>query len=215
LVLILKIKKVHIMNLKKIIRCIVIGALFLLPVGSAAAIEISLSPSTQNVTLGDTVNVDVDITGLGDGAPLSLSIFDLDVTFDSSILDFNSVVFGDPVLGDQLDLFGLGGFTDVLPGAGFVNLFELSFDFASDLDTLQFGDFTLATLTFDSLAAGTSALDIFVNDLGDADGLPLTATTTGASVEVIKDTTSTPEPSTIILLGLGMTALIFGRRRKQ
>ncbi len=206
------------MNLKKIIRCAAIGAFFLLPVGSAAAIEISLSPSTQNVMLGDTVNVDVDITGLGDGAPLSLSIFDLDVTFDSSILDFNSVVFGDPVLGDQLDLFGFGSFTDVLPGVGFVNLFELSFDFASDLDSLQSGNFTLATLTFDSLAAGTSALDIFVNDLGDPDGLPLTATTIGANVEVIQDTTTPttmPEPSTIILLGLGVTALVLGRRRKQ
>ncbi len=96
--------------------CLALFASLLFPAGSATAIEISLTPSTPTITLGDTVNLDLNITGLGDFSPQSLGVFDLDVTFDSSILGFNNAVFGDPVLGDQLDLFGLGSLTNVLAG---------------------------------------------------------------------------------------------------
>jgi hypothetical protein len=53
--------------------------------------------------------LNIFISGLGDGTAPSLSTFDLDISFDPTILAFSTAVFGDPILGDQLDIWGLGG----------------------------------------------------------------------------------------------------------
>ena len=75
-------------------------------------------------------------------------------------------------------------------GSGKVNLFELSFNTPAELDSLQAGDFTLGTLIFDVVGAGTSILGITVNSLGDADGNPLTVT--------LENGTVTSQPGTLI-----------------
>lgn len=201
--------------IKKIISGFAFLLVFSLAASSALAIQLSLSPSTQDVTLGDAVTVDVDISGLGDFSPDSLGVFDIDILFDPTILNFDSVLFGDPVLGDQLDLFGFGSFTDVTSGAGAVNLFELSFDLASDLDSLQAGGFTLASLTFNTLGVGSGALDIQINGLGDALGLPLTADTVSARVNVIDDSPPSPmpEPNVLWLLAVGLLGLFMNNHR--
>ena len=152
--------------------------------------------------------------GLGDFAPDSLSTFDLDVSFDASVLGFNNVSFGDPILGDQLDLFGFGSITDATPGGGIVNLFELSFDLPGDLDTLQAGSFTLAVLTFDALATGTSALTVGINAIGDAIGDPLSATVSDGSIAV-SPAIAVPEPASISLFIVALVALGFMSRRHK
>ena len=73
------------------------------------AISISLEPLAQTVVLGNPVNVAVRIADLGTpGAPPALSTFDLDISFDPGLLAFSQATFGDPVLGNQLDVLGLG-----------------------------------------------------------------------------------------------------------
>lgn len=156
---------------------------------AAAQITIDIVPSSQDASLGTMVAVDLVISGLGDFAAPSLGTFDLDVTFDPVILAFNSAVFG-----DQLDLFGLGSITEVFPGVMNVNLFELSLDDPADLDTLQPGSFTLATLTFDTIASGTSPLELFINALGDALGDPLEAEPGSGRVRV----SDVPEAAEVI-----------------
>jgi hypothetical protein len=115
----------------------------------AQAVSLSLEPSAQTVVLGNLVDVAVRIADLDIPA---LSTFDLDISFDPGILTFSQATFGDPVLGDQLDILGLGSLTDAIPGVGVVNLFELSFDLPEDLTALQAPSFTLATLTFSTTA---------------------------------------------------------------
>ena len=184
-----------------------IAAVLLLAGTAAHAISLGFSPTDQAVGVGSSVDVDLVISGLGDFMPDSLGVFDLDVLYDSAILGLTNVAFGDPGLGDQLDLFGFGSFTGVGAVAGGTNLFEISFDSPLDLDTLQPGSFTLARLTFDVLAQGKSPLDLANVLLGDAGGNPLSATVTPGSIAGI------PEPGTITLFLMGGLALGFAVRR--
>ena len=77
------------------------------------------------------------------------------------------MIYGDPVLGDQLDILVFGVPTTTTPGVGTVNLFELSLDAPGVLDTIQAGSFTLATITFATLALGTSGIDPSIIALGN------------------------------------------------
>jgi len=179
-----------------------IAVLGFLQLGTVSAAVVSFSPSSQNVALGDSVSVDLRISGLGDDI---LSAFDLDISFDASILDFQSFTFG-----TGLDTFGLGTLNDAADfGGGLVNVFELSFDLDADLEFFQPNDFVLGTFNFDTLSYGTSALDISVIGLAGALGLPLDAELRSGSVSVV------PVPAAIWLFGTGLIGLIgFSKRRK-
>lgn len=193
-------------------RAILIATMAFLAVADANASVIGVSPTTQTVALGDTVGVEIDISGLGTNAAPSISIFDLDLAFDPALLLYSSASFGDPVLGDQLDLFV--GFSDAFAtdlGGGVVNFYELSYDFPFDLEDFQADAFTMVTVNFDTLAAGTSALTLTLNTLGDAFGDPLDATLESGSVTV--EPASVPEPVTSSLLAFGLLGLAIGRRR--
>ncbi|MFQ5658070.1 MAG: PEP-CTERM sorting domain-containing protein [Candidatus Methylomirabilales bacterium] len=195
--------------MKKLIISILLGLGISLTASPVQAmITLGFEPVEQVVPLGQSVDVDITISGLGDFAPDSLGTFDLDVGFDPDILDFSAVTFGDPILGDQLDLLGFGSFTSVTPGVGVVNLFELSLDFPGDLDTFQPGAFSLVTLTFDTKSIGTSPLELAVNSLGDAFGFLLAGTVESGKVDVV------PEPGTFLLMGVGLAGMAGLRRRR-
>lgn len=58
---------------------------------------------------------------------------------DPAILGFGSSTFGDPILGNQLDIAGYGTYWAVDTATpGQLNVFEISLDLAADLDALQF-----------------------------------------------------------------------------
>ena len=168
----------------------------------ASATIISFSPSSQLVNVGSTTTVDLIISGLGDGAAPSLGTFDLDIGFDASVLTFNGATFG-----NQLDLFGLGDINSVTAGVGTINLFEVSLESAADLDSLQAGSFTLATLSFTALSDGSSPLSISVNALGDSLGDPLQAELVAGSINSIRNINTVPEPSSLLLVGIGMLGM--------
>ena len=195
---------------------IVLLGLSLFLTTNSQAISIGFSPVSQDVLVGELVSVDLVISGLGDGTAPSLGAFDLDIEFDPAVLAFNSVAFGDPILGDQLDLMGWGSFT-IFDGttAGVVTLLEDSNDEAWVLNDFQPSSFTLASLSFDTLSVGTTDLNITHIELGNADGDPVSADVTGASVSVVSSA-SLPEPGTFFLLvGTVAAGGYFERRRRR
>ena len=162
---------------------------------------IELTAPGQPVLTGSSFNVDASISGLGNFMPNSLSIFDLNISYDPSLISFNSAAFG-----DQLDLLELGSISSSnVASQGVINLFELSIDNPADLDTLQPGAFSLATLSFNAVDIGTSPLEITVLELGDAIGDPITASLRNTSVSVI-----VPESSTMpyALVCIGFIAIV-------
>jgi len=185
-------------------------ALSIIPAVRAEATSIQIVPAVQ-VLGGGPVDVGLRISGLTDLAAPSIGTFDLDLTFDAALLAVSSIAYGDPVFGDQLDLFGAGSITAATIGAGVVNLLELSLDSEADLNALQADEFTLVTIRFDVLGFGTSPLSLTVNTLGDAAGDPLEATVGTGSVTIEAPTAAVPEPTTSLLVGTGL--LLAARRR--
>jgi len=185
----------------------IIGAAIIASWSNASAVMLGFDVLTSRINTGDTVEVGVTISGLGDQSPDSLSTFDLDVWYDEGILSFNDAIFGDSVLGNQLDLLAFGTLNAVTRGTGVINLMELSFDLPDDLDMLQAGSFTLATLSFTAISAGTSVLDLTINALGDSLGDSLSASATSESVAV-------SEPSVLVLMGIGFLGIALANAKR-
>lgn len=193
-------------QMKKILRMALATVSLLVATLPSYALTISLTPTSQTVDVGQTLQFDLVVTGLGSGAAPSLGTYDLDISFDPGILNFSGAVFGDAMQGNQLDLFGFLSINAATTGVGTVNLFELSFDDPTDLNLLQSENFTLATLSFSALSSGTSSLGINVNALGDAFGDPLTAQLVGAQATV-NQASPVPEPSGLALAMAGLLTL--------
>lgn len=197
---------------------IILGlGLMLLALRSAAlAISLDVLPASQSIGVGQAVSVSLVISGLSDMTAPSLSTFDLDVSFDATLLSLRTLdANGDGVMDSvrldphsQLDLRGRGGnpLAASLVGLGSLNLFGISLDTPANLDTLQAGNFTLATVTFDAVASGISSLALTVNVFGDAQGNPLATTVGTGSIQVTAS--AVPEPGTVALLGLGLLVLV-------
>jgi hypothetical protein len=174
-----------------------------LPSRGAAQISLTLEPSPQSISVGDSASMDLVVSGLGNLSAPSLGGFDFDLTYDSTIISANSLTFG-----SFLDL-GIGSlqFSD-LATAGAIHLDEVSFESSTDLNNTQPDSFTLATLGFTGLAAGISAIDFSFASLSDEQAQSLTAfSTTGGTIEVTRLTGIPDLGSTASLLLLGIVSL--------
>ena len=177
-------------------------ALSLLYAPAARATTITLSEFEALAIQGTPVEIAIQISGLGLGSAPSLGAFDLVVSFDPLHFAFPSVVFGDPGLGDQLDVSGSGGPKITTQGPGSQRVAEISFDPEVLLNAFQADAFTLATLIFDPIVTGPTPtlFELSANAVGDAAGDPL-------------EVTIVPEPSSFPLLAAALAALVAARRR--
>jgi len=179
----------------------VVVSVFLLTPGVCRAVTLTVSPSMSTAAQGSVVDVAIRISELGLFSAPSLATYDLVLDFDSTVLSLSSVDFGDPILGDRLDVLGLGVLAVSSPAAGSVNLFELSFDTTADLNALQEDAFVLATVHLNAIGVGDGGLGLLVNALGDAEAQALDASTIINPLTIV-----VPEPSSTALLGLGLFA---------
>lgn len=180
------------------------GLLFCTLCTSALAVpQLELNPLQSSVTFGSTVGVELRIGGLDDA--IALSAFDVQIFFDPAVL-----AYVDSAFGDQLDLFGLGDVRGAETGDASLNVWEISLDSPGDLLNGQADAFTLATLNFQAVGKGFSALTLSLNAMADADGNSLPAQLGEAGVSV----SAVPLPavgySLVALLGLPLA----GRRRR-
>ena len=189
----------------------ILGAAALLTATTAQAISLGFDPASPVGPVGSSVDVNLTISGLGDFSPDSLSTFDIDVLYDPAMLALAGAAIGDPlsISGDQLDPLGIGTINSVSSTPGTANLFDLSFDPAIALDTLQPGSFTLATLTFRVSKVSTSPLAFGKMILGDSVGGLFAQPVSAVSANV----TAVPEPSTITLFLMGSLVLGAAWRR--
>lgn len=177
--------------------------LYALSMSAQSAILVSVNTGTSQINTGDIVSFTLDISGLGSG--VALSSYMLSVGFDPNLLQFNSAVFGDPLLGDQLDIAGLGlNAPSALAGVDLVNLIEFSLDDSAPLLENQTHNFTLASLFFTSILPGISSLDLTIDSLSDTEGNSLSAESISGSVSI----NAIPVPATFWLFTPALAVLM-------
>lgn len=176
-----------------------------------AAPVLSFNPTSQAVTLGDAVSVDIVLSGLEEGGlDQILSAFDVSVSYDSSILNATLLsIFVTPP-------FGIDPLINASSSSGEVQWDLTSFATDAALQAVQGNAVTLGTLTFATLSAGTSALKFSAIDLTGLGALALDPSVLDGSITVNKPNGngSVPEPSAIMLMALAALGMTAEKRRK-
>jgi hypothetical protein len=176
----------------------------------ADPIILSIAPATETVSEGSIVSIAIDISGLRTDAAPALGAFDLEIGYDSSVLTDPTVTFGDPILGDQLALtVGSIHCTGLNASCGLssmpIEIFELSLGSPATLESSQAGAFTLATITFDAISAGSSPINLENVTLADPFGDDLNANgglrIENGQIDSGSIVVATPEPGGLLLLG--------------
>jgi hypothetical protein len=159
-----------------------------------------------------TVAVDTDQINIDESVSISISAqnfeetdgFFFDFLFDDTLLNYNNnSLTSDLFIYDGLDPFWGLSVAEFSGGLGF--------DFQTDFFTPVEGDFNIASFTLTGISAGTSLFELTDFFSYGASFDYDVEYTTFSSVTV--NSTSVPEPSSVVLMLLAGIALVNGRRK--
>lgn len=172
---------------------------------------LSFVPSSQSVVLGQPASVELVLSGFPAVNRPTVAGFDLEIAFDPSLLSVTDVSY-DTYLGDPDPSASEALVSTTFPSPGYVDIAEVSFHGLPYLSTVQDGvdPLPLASISFDTLAAGTANLGMSWSyppfAVTDENGSPLNVTGIAGSIMVTSGggpgpgPTPVPEPGAVLLL---------------
>jgi hypothetical protein len=171
-------------------------------------IALSLSPSNTTLLIGESVSLDIDVTGLvALGAP-TLAGLVFEIHYDPNVFALTGASFGSDLGAPDTDFghavdpnAGMSGL--VFDAAGIVHLYALSLLDGLTLDASQPTSVLTATLSFEAIAAGSASFDPNSVEMVDPNGVPLAAASSGAAITV-----NAPAIPTLGWLGIALFAAV-------
>lgn len=202
---------------REVVLAVAVALLAALPVAAARAAFITVEPVAATAEVGDRLDLNLRVGFDADDE--LVSYFDFDLTFDSSVLGFDGLVFG-TALG-LLDDINSGA---ALSAPGTLDVFAFAEGLSDDeLAALQPGSSVLlATLSFIGLSPGTSLVGVLGPTLDgfflfggrNFAALDLSGNST-ARVTITAPPVPVPEPSTLTLFAAGLVSLGCITRRRR
>ena len=180
-------------------------AVLLLSLGTLHAATVSVEPSSNNVSVGQTFDVSVDVSGVTD-----LYALQFDLAYDPTILSAINVSEG-PFL-------PTGGSTIFVPGT----IDNVAGAVTATADTLVgaipgvTGDGVLATFEFQAIATGSSPISLSGVTLLDSNFANIDFTSADGGVTV-SGVSSVPEPklTSMLLIAAFVVGFTFANRRSS
>jgi hypothetical protein len=174
---------------------------------SASAATLALTPASVGpVGLGTTIALDVVVGGVGGSASLCVGAYDLELTYDPSLVAFVGFAYN-PFLGvDPGKVIESSS-----GGGGVIDLDAVSLLPSSDLVKIQPASFAFGRITLRAVGSGVGLVSFTRSELVDADGVALLPISQlgGSALEIV------PEPRVALLLAAGLAALPRARRTRS
>jgi len=172
---------------------------------TANAYQLTFNPQTQSVAVGGNVAVDAVLSGLTSASQI-VSAFDVSVDFNSSIVSFLSGTLG-------TNFGALASFANPTVSGSSISWNLTSAELDAALQGMQGDSVSLGTLNFNALAVGSSPLSYSYSDVTGLNSSALSPDLLTGNITVT-GTGPVPEPSTLMLLSLGVLGMLAAKRRK-